>query len=311
MSGPRISVVVPVYGCADCLRQLCERLDTILSSFASWFEILLVDDRSPDNSWAQFAALKAKHPRVRGLRLSRNFGQHIAITAGLATAQGDVVVVMDCDLQDPPEHIPALWEKMQQGNEIVLARRLERSHSGFRVAAAKLYFRLLSRMTEEKVEGSYGTFSMLSRKAVDAFLRFGERDRHYLFIVRWLGFATDEIEYRHAERAAGCSSYSLRRLIRHALEGLFFQSTVLLRWIVGLGLGFALVAMGFGIYLILRYYMNAGAVAGWTSLAVLILFCTGTLLTCMGVIGLYIGKMFDQGKGRPLYIIDIDTGEVA
>lgn len=310
MSALRLSVVVPVYGCVGCLEQLCARLVATLAPLTGWHEIILVDDRSPDNSWTAILQLRTQYPSVRGVLLSRNFGQHIAITAGLQAARGDAVVVMDCDLQDPPEMIPQFVAKMQEGYDVVMGRRGARAHSGFRLLAAKLYFTLLSRLSEEKLDRSYGTFSILSRKAVDAFLRFGERERHYLFIVRWLGFTTGEIAYDHAERTIGCSSYSLKRLIQHAASGMFFQSTVFLRWIVGLGLAFAATGGVYATFLVLRYLIEGSGAPGWTSLAVLLLICTGVILTCMGVIGLYIGKIFDQTRARPLFLIDTDTDAV-
>jgi dolichol-phosphate mannosyltransferase len=303
-AAPRFSVVVPVYGCAACLPELCRRVAAAVGTITSEFEIILVDDRSPDGSWEVIRGLDSQFPQVRGLRLSRNFGQHIAITAGLSAARGDYVVVMDCDLQDPPEQIPQLYAKLQEGgHELVLARRVQRNHSLFRVLAARLYFGLMSRMAEERVDGSYGTFSLLSRKVVDAFLQFRERERHYMFILRWLGFSTGTIDYVHAERASGSSSYTFGRLLRHAIDGMFFQATVLLRWIVLAGLGFALLGCMTALYLVYRYY-TLGSVAGWTSVVVLILLCTGVLLVSMGVIGLYIGKIFDQAKGRPLFVLD-------
>lgn len=303
-AAPSISVVVPVYGCVACLGELCRRLTAVLVQMTDSFEVILVDDRSPDDSWSAIRGLRETYPRVRGLRLSRNFGQHIAITAGLQAARGDYVVVMDCDLQDPPEKIPELFAKLREGgHELVLARRVERHHSLFRVLAARAYFGLMSRMAEERIDGSYGTFSLLSRKVVQAFLQFSERERHYLFILRWLGFSTGTVDYVHQERAAGRSSYSLGRLIRHAVDGLFFQATVLLRWIVVSGLLVALLGCATAAYLVYRYYV-LGSVAGWTSVVVLILLCTGVLLVSMGVIGLYIGKIFDQAKFRPLFILD-------
>lgn len=298
-----ISIVVPVYGCDSCLKNLCERLSAVLPSLARDYEIILVDDRSPDDSWKTISELHEKIPQIKGVRLSKNFGQHIAISSGLAEAKGDLTIVMDCDLQDPPEKIPELVAKLDEGYEIVLARRSERSHSRFRVTASNAYFKLMSMLNEENIDGSYGTFSILTRKAVNAFLAFGEKERHYLFIVRWLGFSVGNIEYEHQERCAGTSSYSLKNLVRHAISGLFFQATVLLRWIVTAGLLFAFFGTCFAVFLIYQY-LFLGALSGWTSLAVLILICTGAILTSLGIIGLYIGKIFEQIKGRPLYIND-------
>jgi glycosyltransferase involved in cell wall biosynthesis len=298
-----ISIVAPVYGCASCIEELRERVAKAVAPLAKRYEIILVDDRSLDDAWNIIVALQALHPEVRGIRLSRNFGQQIAISAGLAEARGDSVVVMDCDLQDPPERIPELFSKLQEGYDLILARRTDRNHSPFRVLAARIYFGLMSRLTEETIDGSYGNFSILSRKVVNAFLLFSERERHYLFVLRWLGFKMGSIEYEHQKRPRGKSSYSLKRLVRLAIDGLFFQATVLLRWIVTLGLGFASFGVGLAMYFIYQR-ISHGSVEGWTSLVVLILICTGAILVSVGVIGLYVGKIFDQAKGRPLYIVD-------
>lgn len=292
-----------MYGCADCLEILCSQLKLSLGKLTNRYEIILVDDRSPDNAWPTIVALHLHHPEVKGIRLSRNFGQHIAISAGLSEARGDYAVVMDCDLQDPPEKIPELYSKLQEGYDLVLAYRTGHSHSFFRRLAAKAYFRLMSLLTEKNIDGSYGTFSMLSRKVIDSFLQFGERDRHYLFILRWIGFRIGSIGYEHQERTIGRSSYSLGRLLRHAVDGIFFQATVLLRWIVTLGLLFALFGATLAMYFVYQYF-EIGSVPGWTSVVVLLLVNTGVILFSLGVIGLYVGKIFDQAKGRPLYVID-------
>jgi len=300
---PTISVVVPVYGDSRALDVLCQRVEQQLKPITSRFEIILVDDRCPYGSQEEITRVKARYSYVTAVRLSRNFGQHIAISAGLAQAQGDYVIVMDCDLQDPPEYIPALMDKMNQGHDLVLARRTERSHSLFRQIAAKSYFALLGVLTEERIDGRFGSYSILSRKVVNAFLEFSERERHYLFILLWMGFNIGYIEYPHAERHSGSSSYSMRGLIRHALNGIFFQSTVLLRLIVSVGLFCATIGFILAFYFVYLYFVR-GAVAGWTSMIVLMLMCTGVILTSLGVVGLYIGKIFDQTKGRPLYILD-------
>jgi len=300
-----ISVVVPVYGCVGCLEQLCARLLATLAKITQRFEIILVDDRSPDQSWAAIVGLQARHPEVRGVRLSRNFGQQIAISAGLSLARGDYTVVMDCDLQDPPEVILELWQVVQAGHDIVMARRAKRTHSWLRVVGARIYFALLSRLNEERIDGSYGSFSMLSRKVVDAFLRFGERERHYLFILRWLGFKVGTIDYEHQDRAIGKSAYTFGSLVRHAVDGVFFQATVFLRWIVSLGLLFALVGMLAAAYLVYRYFaFGVVGIAGWTSVVVLLLVSTGVILLSLGVVGLYVGKIFDQSRDRPLFVVD-------
>jgi glycosyltransferase involved in cell wall biosynthesis len=298
-----LSVVVPVYGCAGCLETLHRRLTAVLGTLAASYEILLVDDCAPDGAWNVIRRLAAADPKVRGIRLSRNFGQHAAITAGLAECRGRHAVVMDCDLQDPPEAIPQLWEKALAGHDIVLARRKRKRQSIFRRLAAALYFRALGAMSNRRFDGEFGAFSILSRPVIDAFLRFQDRDRHYLFILYWLGFDAVAIEYEHAARHSGASSYSLRALLRHAFNGIVFQTTTVLRWIVYFG--FMISAAGAALALYLMYlYFSRTPPPGWTSLAVLLLVIGGFIIMSTGVTGLYIGKIFEQVKGRPLYVID-------
>lgn len=304
LTEPRISVVVPVYGCINCLETLCSQVEAAVGSLTTRFEIILVDDRSPDDSWSQLPALQERFPSVKGVRLSRNFGQHIAITAGLEAAKGDFAIVMDCDLQDPPSLIPALFAKMQEGYDLVLARRVERNHSWFRQASAKAYFMLMSKLTGEPIDGRHGSFSILSRKVIDGFLRFEEKERHYLFIVRWQGFRVGSVDYVHQERHSGNSSYTLGRLLHHAIDGLLFQATILLRWIVSLGFLFALSGVAVAGYFVWRNLFHT-SLPGWTSLVVLILLSTGAILVSLGIIGLYVGKIFDQAKQRPLYLVDV------
>lgn len=304
---PEISVVVPSYNCLGCLEELCRRLYGVLEDLVPSFEIVIVDDRSPDNSWPLVEALSQRFPAVRGVRLSRNFGQHLAITAGIERSRGKYVVLMDCDLQDPPERIPDLYAEIQRGYDLVLAKRIERSHSRLRTLPAKVYFALLSRLTEEPIDGSYGTFSILSRRVADAFLRFTERDRHFLFILRWLGFNCGTIEYTHADRFEGRSSYSLLKLLKHAVQGMFFQTSVFLTWIAYIGIFFTIASFALGAFFIYRYLVQS-ALPGWTSLVVAILFATGLILASIGVVGIYISRIFEMSKGRPIYIVDRECG---
>lgn len=298
-----LSIVVPVYGCEGCIEELCSRIRLAVLPITVEFEILLVDDRSPDHAWCKIRDMHAHFPEVTGIRLSRNFGQHIAISAGLAASRGEFVVIMDCDLQDPPERIPDLVRKIEEGFDLVLARRVTRSHSVGRVLGSKAYFSVMRMLSPRATDGSFGTFSILSRKVVDEFLRFKEKERHYLFVLHWLGFNTGTIEYDHEDRFAGVSTYSLPKLIQHAFDGLFFQSTVLLKWIVFAGLCFAFFGGVLSVYFIFRYLVH-GSAEGWTSLFVAMLVCTGVILISLGVVGAYIGKIFDQIKDRPLYSID-------
>jgi len=298
-----LSIVVPVYGCRECLEQLHEQLNESVQSITSSYEVVFVDDRSVDGAWPVLQGLAAADPRVKSVRLSRNFGQHAAITAGLAASNGEWTVVMDCDLQDPPEAIPSLYAKAKEGLDLVFARRIQRSHSRVRLTAARMYFKLLNTFMDTEVDGAYGTFSILSRKVVDAYLSLGDRERHYLFVLYWLGFEHGTIDIEQKDRAGGKSSYTFRRLMRHAVSGIFFQTTNLLLYIVYLGFIVAGIGLVGAIYLVYLYVV-AHPPAGFTSVMVLLLVIGGFIITSTGITGLYIGRVFQQVKGRPIYVID-------
>lgn len=300
---PLISVVVPVYGCRACLEHLHERLTLMLRDLVPNHEIVLVDDRAEDGSWAEIERLVNLDPAVRGIRLSRNFGQHAAITAGLSHAQGQWIVVMDCDLQDPPEEIPRLYAKAREGYDIVFGRRTHKPTGPVRRMMAGLYFRSLRAFTGVHIDGQYGTFSVISRRVADAFLDLHDHDRHYLMILNWLGFDTAAVDYEPALRYSGRSSYSLPRLIEHALDGIFFQTTVLLRWIVYLGFFLASLGGALAAFLIAARVVGE-AYPGWTSIVVLTLALCGFIILSTGIAGLYIGKVFEQSRGRPIFVVD-------
>jgi glycosyltransferase involved in cell wall biosynthesis len=303
MSEPELSVVVPTYACATCLHALHDRLTQTLAGLAVEYELIFVDDRATDGSWDVLAGLAAADHRIRAFRLSRNFGQHMAITAGLAQARGSWIVVMDCDLQDPPEEIPRLLAKAREGHDIVFARRLERPGARARDYAGRVYFRLLNAVAGTAIDRSYGTFSIVSRKVADAYLEFRDRDRHYLFILYWLGFNQATIEFPASARHSGKSSYSMKALLGHAVDGLMFQTTVVLRWIVYAGFLLAGCGALLACYFV-AVHLDGSSPPGWTSLATLLLLLSGAVITTSGVVGLYVGKTFEQSKQRPLYVID-------
>jgi polyisoprenyl-phosphate glycosyltransferase len=298
-----VSVVIPVYGCDPCLRALYERLERALAEITPSYEVVFVDDRSPDGAWDTLRALAEAHPEVRLLRLSRNFGQHAAITAGLAAARGRWVAVMDCDLQDPPEHIPVMYAKALEGFDVVLSRRRRRRGSLPRRVAGGAYYRLRNRLVDADMHTNYTNLSLISRKVVDAFLTLRDKDRQYLLIVQWLGFRQAALEVAQDERAAGRSAYGWRSLMKVAVDGLFFQSTVLLRWIVYCGFLVAALGVALAAYTMIVYAFGR-PLPDWTGLPVLLLVLTGFIIISTGVTALYIGKIFDQVKGRPLYVID-------
>jgi glycosyltransferase involved in cell wall biosynthesis len=306
-SSIELSVVAPVHNDQECLAELHSRLTVVIGSLTSSYEIILVDDGSHDASWEAIEALSQEDPRVRGVRLSRNFGQHFAITAGLEASRGERVVVMDSDLQERPEEIPRFWEKMDQGYEVVFSRRRNRRDSLFKRTTSVLFFALMNRLTGQGVRGEEGTLSMLDRNVVDAFLRVNDAHRHYLHILRFLGFRRAFVDVEHSERFAGTSSYNLQRMLIHALNGVVSQSTRLLH--ASSAVGFLFVAGAFVqvMWLIYKRMVLNQGVEGWASAMVSIWFIGGMVLFSLGVLGLYVGKMFEQTKNRPLYIVAEQT----
>jgi polyisoprenyl-phosphate glycosyltransferase len=303
MDGVQLSVVVPVYKCDECLRHLHQRLVTALVDVVSSFELVLVDDRSPDGSWSTLLDLARRDSRVKLVRLSRNFGQHAAITAGLEHATGSWIAVMDCDLQDPPEQLPVIYRKAQEGFDVVFARRVGGGHSFFRRLASAGYFRVLNALLGTSFDAGFGNFSVISRKVRDEFLRMRDKDRHYLMILRWLGFETTSIDFPYATRYAGESSYTFGMLLRFAFDGLFFQTTTLLRWVVYLGFAVSTFGGFLALFFVVNYFVG-NSYPGWTSLGVLLLLLAGFIIVSTGVTGLYVGKIFVQAKDRPLYVVD-------
>jgi polyisoprenyl-phosphate glycosyltransferase len=298
-----LSVVVPVYGCGDCLRALHERLTPSVKAITSSYELIFVDDRSPDDAWPVLQELARNDPRVKACRLSRNFGQHAAITAGLAESQGRWTVVMDCDGQDPPEEIPRLYAKAQEGYDVVFSRRLRRRQALLRRMTGHMYYRVRNVLVKGNMDVNMTNLSILSRKVVDAFLTLRDKNRQYLLIVEWLGYHHTTIDVDQHERHAGRSSYSFPTLVRVAIDGLFFDSTVLLRWIVYAGFAIAAVGGLLGVFIVV-FWVTSDPLPGWSSVSGLVLLLGGFIIVATGVAGLYIGKIFDQVKGRPLYIVD-------
>ncbi len=297
-----ISVVIPVYNCAGCLRALHERLTATLTALTPDYEIVLVDDRSRDGAWEILTELTRADRRLRVVRLSRNFGQHAAITAGLTRSRGAWTVVMDCDLQEPPEEIARLYAKAQEGYDIVRAVREGRRHTAFRRLSSSLYRRMLSEREGGEIE--FSTLSIISRKVVDAFLQLRDRDREYQLVLDWLGFSQATIGFDHAEREGDApSAYGLRELLKVALDGMFFRTTVLLRWIVLLGFVVAVLGGLLGLYAIYSRYVE-DTPPGYTSIVVLLVLLSGFIIISLGVVGLYVGRIFDQVKGRPLFVVD-------
>jgi polyisoprenyl-phosphate glycosyltransferase len=305
-SRPYISIVSPVYAAEKIVDELVLRLKNQLEEMKVSFEIVLVEDRSPDKSWEKIVENCAKYPFVKGIRFSRNFGQHYAITAGLQEASGEYVIVMDCDLQDNPKYIPELISKAKEGNEVVFTHKKKRKHSFFKNFTANIFFRILNFLTNERrdrADMQTGAYSLLSRKAVNAFCRIKDYHRHYLMVVRMLGFKQTSVLIEHDKRFEGKSSYTFVKLVRHAMNGITSQSVRLLNFSVFTGFALFALSIIWALYLIINYFINK-PVAGYTSLMVMTLLLSGLILISIGITGLYIGRIFEQVKDRPLYIID-------
>lgn len=303
MSNPLISIVIPVYKAENCLDELYSRLKTTLQSISPNFEIVMVEDCGGDGSWAIIERLALADSRVRGIQFSRNFGQHYGITAGLDHCQGDWVVVMDCDLQDRPEEILRLYEKAQEGYEIVLALRGTRRDPTFKRITSWLFYKIFSYLADIKYDGDSGNFRIMSRKVVNNFNRMREQLRFFGGLVQWMGFSTASIKVEHAERFEGKSTYTYGKLWKLASETIIAYSDKPLRLAVRLGFLMALFAFCYGTYILGNALIYGSPIPGWNSLIVSLYFIGGIVISILGIIGIYLGKTFDESKRRPLYIV--------
>jgi dolichol-phosphate mannosyltransferase len=307
-----ISVVSPVYRAEGILPVLCSRLEAALAGMTDRYEIVLVDDRSPDDSWRVLQDLAERYPKLTAVRLSRNFGQHYAITAGLDLARGSWVVVMDCDLQDQPEEIPRLMEKAREGYDVVLALRADRADGGLKRAMSALFYKVFALLSGYQMDARVGTFRVLSRSVVTALGEMRESYRFFGALIEWLGFRTARIEVEHAARHEGRSTYNLRRLLRLTLDGLISFSNRPLSLSVGLGAIISLLAGLFGMHLLWRFLTEgSNPVEGWMSTVTILAFMSGLILFNLGIVGIYVGRIYNQTKGRPLYVVDRMVGGTA
>lgn len=305
---PEISVVVPEYMGKTVLRALAKRVHDALAPIVDCYELILVNDASPDGAWDEIVALAKDDPAVVGLNLSRNFGQHYAITAGLTKARGRWVVVMDCDLQDVPEEIPKLYEKATEGYDVVLARRVNRQDSFLKRMESKAFYALFGYLTDTNMDAATANFGIYRRNVIEAVLQMGDSIRCFPLMVRWVGFRQTAIPVIHAARPEGKSSYSLVKLLRLASDNILTFSNKPLKMMTLLGVAIAVVSIVImAIYLVLALQERI-KVAGYASLILSIWFVCGALMTMLGVVGVYLGKVFNQTKGRPMFIVSEIVG---
>ncbi len=302
-----ISVVVPVYHAESCLEELYRRLKAALEPLTADFEIMLVEDCGGDRSWPLIVELAQRDPRVKGIQFSRNFGQHYGITAGLDRCNGDWVVVMDCDLQDRPEEIPRLYAKAQEGHEIVVARRGKRSDPLLKRFSSWLYYSVFSWLADMNYDPQAGNFRILSRKVINNYRNMRERSRFFGSLINWMGFPFTSIDVQHDERFAGDSSYTFGKLWRLGAETIIAYSDKPLRIAVRLGFFIATCAFLYGLYILFLALFHGSPVTGWSSLIVSIYFMGGVIVAILGILGIYLGKTYDETKCRPLYVINHTT----
>ena len=305
-----LSIVVPIYNNADCLDELSDRLRGTLSEAGiEEYEVIFVDDGSRDNSRDVLRRLCRQEPRMKLVGLTRNFGHQFAITAGFDCSRGDAVLVMDGDLQDPPEVIPGFLAKWREGYDVVYGVRLERhGESRLKRWTASLFYRLLRRLTSTEIPVDAGDFRLLSRRAMDTFNRLRERSRFVRGMVSWLGYPQAPVFYKRAPRRAGKSQYSLRKLVKLALDGILSFSDIPLRiasWIGFAGVGICLAYLA---YAMTQKLLWGVPIVGWASLVAVVVFIGSVQLTVLGFVGQYVGRIYEELKGRPLYVVQERIG---
>ncbi len=302
-----ISIVLPCYNEDAVLREAHRRLAEVAGTIdGAAFEFIFVDDGSSDETPAILHALSLSDARVRGLRLSRNFGQQIASTAGLEHAMGAAVVLMDADLQDPPELLAPMIARWREGIQVVYAERQERDgETPFKLWSAKFFYELINRVSQVRIPPDTGDFRLMDRQVVDALLRMPERDRFLRGMVSWVGFRQCAIPYRREARFAGETKYPLLKMIRFAADGIISFSNTPLRLAIWSGFFvLALALLGIVYAIVLRFFADPSQwVRGWASIFVAILFMGGVQLISLGIIGEYVGRIYGEVKRRPLYFV--------
>lgn len=298
-----MSIVSPIYKGEKMLNELVRRISESVSIITDDYEIILVNDCSPDNSWQIIQRICLNNKKVKGVNLSRNFGQHYAISAGLSLACGDWIVVMDCDLQDRPEEIPKLFAKTNEGCDIVYARRVARVDGFFKKLSSSVFhcvFDWLSGMNTDKTISNFGVYK---RQVIEEFNKMPEKARSFNSLITYLGFNIGTVDVQHAERAEGTSGYNFSRLVKLSFDVMISNSNKPLRLATSIGFFMAFVSFLLASYNLIAKYSGIIEVPGFTSTIFSIWFVGGLLLFVLGILGLYIGKIFDQVKDRPLFVI--------
>jgi B-glycosyltransferase, glycosyltransferase family 2 protein len=299
-----ISIVSPVYRAEKILPILVSEINLVMERIGEDYEIILVDDRSPDNSWEVMKVLSSQNSKIKSIRLSRNFGQHSAIFAGLTKAKGDWVVVMDCDMQDQPKEIAKLYKKALEGYDIVLGQRENRKDKFLKKLSSKLFYKVFNYLSGGQFNNEIGNFGIYKKKVIDSILNINDYIKFFPLFINWVGFKSVSIPIEHGEREEGKSSYSISRLLKLAFNVIVSFSDKPLRLFINFGLGISILSFVLGIYYLYLSITHKITQPGFSSLILSIWFLSGIIISCIGIVGVYLGKTFDQAKNRPTFIID-------
>jgi len=306
----KISIVSPVYMGEKIIQELVSQLNEVSQKICNDYEIILVEDGSPDNSWRVIEEVCKNNSKVKGIKLSRNFGQHYAITCGLEAANGDWIVVMDCDLQDQPEEIPNLFNKAMEGYDIVVAQRENRQDSFFKKISSKLFYKLFSYLTNTEQDTTIANFGIYNRKVIQSILSMNDYIRYFPTMVQWVGFNSVKLKVKHSSRFEGKSSYTFSNLLKLAFNNILSFSDKPLKIFMKLGLYISTISFLIGIIYLLQYFSGHIVVLGFTSIIITITFLSGIIILTLGLVGIYVGKTFEQSKQRPTYIIHKKINDV-
>jgi len=309
MNPTEISLVIPLLNEEGNINELLLRLRSTLDDLGKSWEIILVDDGSIDNTFQKIRLFAKEDPRIIGLSLSRNFGQQIALIAGLHEAGGKLIITLDADLQHPPELIPRLIEVQSEGYDIVNTKRIEHQGTGrFKKWSSAGFYAILNRFSDVKLEPGSADFRLFTRQALDAFLAFPEKDRFNRGLVVWMGFKQGVVSYVAPPRTRGKTNYTLKRMMRLGLDGITAFSSKPLRISAYLGIVTTIVGLLYMIYALIAY-LTGHTSPGWTSLIAVVVLLGGVQLLCMGIIGEYIARIYNESKNRPLFFIKDNTRE--
>lgn len=300
----KYSVIIPLYNDDQVINPLCDRLIPVMSQITNDFEVLFIDDGSKDQTWQTVVELKATIPQITAIKLARNFGQQNAIAAGLDNAIGDIVVIMDSDLQDKPEDIPLLLSAMErEGKDMAIAKWVTRKESFKKKFFSKLFHNFSARTTKLKYEPGLGIFRVLRRSAVEQLLKVQENTGTIISLIYWAGIDYAVVELNREPRFAGSSGYNLQKMLKLTADRIFSYSLFPIRMASILGMIVGFLSMGFGFYLITRKLLFEDVAPGWTSTLVILSFLFGLNFFFLGIIGEYLGRIYIESKNRPKYII--------